>query len=1271
MKFTRTLIAAGILSALGSVATAQSISLSETITASNLQSFEEVLKSEASQNVGVIADSMTAFAIMDGNHTISGSGKSVDFKFSGEIHDNGHAAVRFFKKELADSTDKITFDNFKDLNFTGDNIEASSWILGLNTQFGSEANRLNELTFTNISLLAWAEDSDLKVDVFANNFSIDTNINVGANDLTLSFHGAEAGTYGGKQNFEGGIKTSKPKLFTINGGELVVGSIDGTDAIYATSGSNLTINAQSLTTGGMDNSNTAGIHSYGTTTISTGLESQSIIGGNIYVGEAGRLSWTRGGDVTINGNVRNDGTSLLFGAKGGESIKNLTINATKPSEDIYPSGFLTGSSYVGAENFTLNGALLVNGNAEFKSSSATITAYDNQGSSSININNRGSLKFLADESAAEQKLVVTSTNQAAISIGSSSSMTVEAGSIDVTGGIASSDGTIYFGSTDKALSSISIKSNESINNVLSLGNGTKANLYSSGDIKISGAIAEGKKAIDLSGEESELNLVTEASADIDGAVVITSGKGNIEGSNIDISGYLHNKEGTVSLKGKNITVSTPEDADYRYYMGIHSNGSTKINSDSLTVTGGLTIGADKFDITSSSTVINATGRNAASVSNGAQLIFNAAQEAENQTLVLNSTDAGAALVSSEAKLAVTTGNMSAIGSVQSNGGIIELGTEGAALNTVSIVNNTSGASTLRSNGGNVSVYADQVLISNEGKTAIDAFTYQREDSKEGDTGLLKIHGNKAVSITGDIVAGKDSNELDRDYVRENSIIEIDSDGLTQIKGNLYTFNSDSYKTGKYDENNPQSGITSGETSNVIKLTLNGSDSSLTGSIVDEGATTETGTSLNLNDGASWNLTGDSTVNTINSDSGFINTDGNQLVADTLTNNEGGTTIETSSGKANQIHIHKVEGEGLGIHLTDEATSELDANNPQEALAAIASIENSDSSYSITSDEAGVLGDMQLVMDKDGNVVSFTEKANTVNEGLQDIAASNYLFFRSSMNDVNKRMGDLRTMPKTSGGAWARYYGGEMKYGDMNMETTYNTLQVGADGWIDNFYLGASASISDGNGDLDNGSVDNRNYNFGVYGGWVSDNGQFVDVIVKRHRMETDGKLRSTAGAKNAFDYYNWGTSVSVEYGWRFNCPSTNFWVEPQAELMYGRLDSVDFRTSQGARVSQDAVESLIGRLGASVGYTFDQNRGSAYFKASVLHDWKGETDSDVTANGATRSFHDDLGGTWGEFALGGTYNVTDSFSAYGDVMTTTGSPVRNPWQISVGVRYTF
>ncbi len=646
-----------------------------------------------------------------------------------------------------------------------------------------------------------------------------------------------------------------------------------------------------------------------------------------------------------------------------------------------------------------------------------------------------------------------------------------------------------------------------------------------------------------------------------------------------------------------------------------------------------------------------------SAASGAKLIFKDTGNL-NQKLTTDSRW-GAMFASNEGTIEVESGSVDLVGSVLANNlSVITLGSKSDLVSanfSVEEGNTGSDLAAINARYGTININAKKAAVTSA-DYAILATASKYVNSSDS---VVNMEVSDSLTINGDIAS----------TIRRNDETVVEKEGTRVI-------NINQKKNGAVVINGDVSTISDKLTQSEVNIGLKTADSVLTGSVNDEfvggGLSDVTGgTNLTLENEATWNLTGDSALNSVTSNNGVIETNGYQLSANTITNGEGGTKIETSSGKADQIHINEVEGSGLGIHLTDEATNELDANNPQESLAAVATIENSDSGYSITSEEAGVLGDMQLVLDKDGNIVSFTEKANTVNEGLQDIAASNYLFFRSSMNDVNKRMGDLRTMPKTSGGAWARYYGGEMKYGDMNMETTYNTLQVGADGWIDNFYLGASASISDGNGDLDNGSGDNRNYNFGVYGGWVSDNGQFVDVIVKRHRMETDGKLRSTAGAKNAFDYYNWGTSVSVEYGWRFNCPSTNFWVEPQAELMYGRLDSVDFRTSQGARVSQDAVESLIGRLGASVGYTFDQNRGSAYFKASVLHDWKGETDSDVTANGATRSFHDDLGGTWGEFALGGTYNVTDSFSAYGDVMTTTGSPVRNPWQISVGVRYNF
>lgn len=318
----------------------------------------------------------------------------------------------------------------------------------------------------------------------------------------------------------------------------------------------------------------------------------------------------------------------------------------------------------------------------------------------------------------------------------------------------------------------------------------------------------------------------------------------------------------------------------------------------------------------------------------------------------------------------------------------------------------------------------------------------------------------------------------------------------------------------------------------------------------------------------------------------------------------------------------------------------------------------------------LLGETELKISADGTIQSYSEGTSSVSEGLQDIASMNYLFFRSTMNDVSKRMGDLRTMPR-SAGMWARYYGGKMEYGDMNMDTQYNTMQIGADRWYNNFYYGISASISDGNGDLDNGSVDNRNYNIGIYGGWLADNGQYIDFVIKRHRLQTEGALSTSSGTRNSFDYYNWATSLSLEYGWRFNCPNTGFWVEPQAEFMYGQFEKTSFSTSQDVKVEQDTIKSMIGRLGVSLGYTFAENRGSAYFKASVLHDWKGETNVTLAAQGSDRSYEDDLGGTWGEFALGGTYNITDRFSAYGDILTTTGSPVRSPWEVSVGVRWTF
>lgn len=547
-------------------------------------------------------------------------------------------------------------------------------------------------------------------------------------------------------------------------------------------------------------------------------------------------------------------------------------------------------------------------------------------------------------------------------------------------------------------------------------------------------------------------------------------------------------------------------------------------------------------------------------------------------------------------------------------------------------------------------------------------------------GVLKVNGNLEVNAPDAIIA------------RGDSIIKINESGTNQV-----VLNGDI----KYSYEGETSG-TSVESDILVNLT--GKNSQWTGNVKtgwkstdpsnspDSDDLTVKGFKLVLADGAQWNPTivanieeekqGLTTIplNSLTFNDGVINITKAEDQKITIENLQGtggvvnvaattdGTTISSAQLKADAVEgapHFTVNAVGL---TSDEITNQKEAMESFYANA-LDLAEGSDASATLNVAEGAVAGALTAEVAKNGSVV-VNEAQNTVNSSLIDIAASNFLFFRSQMNDVSARLGDLRSMPKTAG-AWVRYYGGKNKYSSGNMSEKYNTVQLGGDGFInDNFYLGGTFSYTHGDGDLRNGSTDDKNFNFGIYGGWLGDSGQFVDVIIKRHRVKSDFSLYNTMG-RNSGSFHNWGTSASVEAGWRLQCPDTGFYVEPQAELQFGRLDSVDYKTNKGVKVEQDGIDSFVGRAGVAVGYTFPENKGNAYAKASVLHDWKGEVKSTFSSNGAKRTYKDDLGGTWGEFAVGGTFNPTKNISAYGQVKTSAGSPVRNPWQVSIGVRYSF
>lgn len=1250
MRFSRSLLVAAIMSAAAGLASA------EDVTIRNQSEADTALTSTGSPiTISNSTNSVIKLEANAGKVNFDGKNQSVTFVGTGvnnteSPNHNGGAGFNVF------NADETVFSNFEELTFQSSSDSSVGFVFGQGgVQFGESSKAIGSLTFDNVTLSNWWDGGQPGVDIYADalTFTKDAVINTAsinvhatnAESQTTTFEGnlsvwnADVSVDGGSVAIEGKLNVNGNSAL---GASVTLGTADEPltnltvgDGITTVDDGTLTIASEKTTVTGSVSNNGSGM------TVTGGTF--EVKNGNIISGSALHLGTAENQLESVKIDGLSTGAALYTKQTSGATAE--TPNTTYIYADVVE---ITGSIGSDAEGLAQN---------VFSAVTTTITNESGKGAALS-----GQAIFKNTGNADQSLTISTAGTSGAVLLGDKSRFAVESGSVDITGGMQSNTGsTVAFGSENQQLTSVAIKAGTTGLNASLKAIDSTIDIYAK-ELTVEG---NGTNSAIRSENGGQMTLAAETATIKKGAVGVYSAEGKT--SSLTVSGgSFRVEDGFVYNNGK-LSLGTEDDQLTSLFIetaegyegaALHTNDNygtteapttTSIYTDNLTINSvsGNGIGGD----TGAQNVIHAvtTVVNAKNYALNGTAIFKDTGD-DNQSLTLKSTaSGGTVLIGDQSTFAVENGSVDIQGCVQANvNGTIQLGTADNALSSVKISGEGSATThVLRSHGGDVTVNAAAVEITaTEGQTALNSFTAADSDK----SGNLTVTASDSLLIQGEIIGGRD--DYDGASTVSNSLLTINGAAATKIVSDVRTYNDAAQST-----------------DNQVIINLDGAQSQFSGSVQDEGATAgETGTTLNLKNAADWTVTADSQISKVAGTGGTIHTDGNALSIDAVENSDAGTTIVTNSGAAGQIAIGDNTGEGLRIAVTGEGVNELDGNNLAASLRSIADIAQSDASVTVTSEEGALIGESVVVLDENGTIASFTEKENTVNAGLQDIAASNFLFFRSTMNDVNKRMGDLRTMPK-SAGAWARYYGGEAKYGDMGMKTNYNTLQIGADQWIDNFYVGLSASISDGNGDLDNGSVDDRNYNFGLYAGWVADNGQYVDFIVKRHRLESEGTLFNTSGTRNAFDFNNWGTSVSVEYGWRFQCPSTNFWLEPQAELMYGRLDSVDFRTSQNAKVEQDAIDTLVGRLGASFGWTSPDKKGSAYFKASVLHDWKAETESTVYVGNAHRSFEDDLGGTWGEFALGGTYNVTDSLSAYGDVMTTVGSPVRTPWQLSVGLRY--
>lgn len=646
----------------------------------------------------------------------------------------------------------------------------------------------------------------------------------------------------------------------------------------------------------------------------------------------------------------------------------------------------------------------------------------------------------------------------------------------------------------------------------------------------------------------------------------------------------------------------------------------------------------------------------------------------------------------------------------SNSGVeLAIGTEGVT-NTVSINGGANGG-VFSGYGAKVNINAENININSyadgdapavwgEGGGSV-SLNGENINLKSKEYGLVAFSGSE-LNVNGNLTVNADR----AIGTRGDSTIDINTDGknTTVLNGDIVF---ETLYTGSGNVINSN-----------ININLSGEESSWTGrayqeyNVENESGKYEythsveldapddygdvTGFKMNINDGASWNMTGDSFINNVTVENGgVVNVqegvkEFNVGIADN--SNTGGITLNNGAinlqGKNQEVNVTNLTGNGgtvntnsldnkMSIGTVADRTS-ITVNGSGEIadaiyggdataqnLADVVTTGTKSAASQITTDEGIIAGKITADVNAYGKITNTVYAKNTTNLGLSNLAAINLMTWRQENNDMNKRLGELRDS-KGEHGVWARMVRGEVEY--ESIKNQYNYYQIGYDEKLStdpNWTVGMFLTRTEGNSTFRTGSAENNHTGVGVYGSYLKDDGSFIDLVAKYARIDSDFNANGGVGSG---DYNTNGYSISAEYGKRFE-QGNGFWIEPQVELTYGTVGAVDYTTGNGAKVRQEGMDSLVGRVGFSIGK--DIKAGNIYARASYLYDFDGETEVTMSHSGISDVYEQDLGGGWFEVGLGANINLSDATHLYFDVEKTYGGDVATPWQWSAGMRWTF
>ncbi|WP_370580014.1 autotransporter outer membrane beta-barrel domain-containing protein [Snodgrassella alvi] len=232
-------------------------------------------------------------------------------------------------------------------------------------------------------------------------------------------------------------------------------------------------------------------------------------------------------------------------------------------------------------------------------------------------------------------------------------------------------------------------------------------------------------------------------------------------------------------------------------------------------------------------------------------------------------------------------------------------------------------------------------------------------------------------------------------------------------------------------------------------------------------------------------------------------------------------------------------------------------------------------------------------------------------------------------------------------------------GPANARTTgnYAGLQLGSDIWSNNGWrAGGYVGYLHGNLDVDGftsgidtraGKNTTKSYFIGAYGNYTRENGAYADFVIQGARHHVDIKPDNNPSSKQK----GHGVTASVEIGQPFTLGSSNWKLEPQAQIIHQWLDLNDSDISGRTTVSHGHNNAWLFRLGGRLEGSYQLNKGSLrpYARVNFFYSPDGADHTSYVTNVATTRLNAGASYASTELAIGGTYDITNKVKAYGEI----------------------